>query len=93
MMLIGRSIQGIGGGGIMTLGEILVTDMVPLSVRGGKHYQVSLSKHILTSFSMVWLSWCNVGDWKCVWTTHRRSLCTKRFMVRNTSPALIYQKI
>lgn len=35
MMLIGRTIQGIGGGGIMTLGEILVTDLVPLSVRGG----------------------------------------------------------
>ena len=35
-MLVGRSIQGIGGGGILTLGEILVTDLVPLSVRGGK---------------------------------------------------------
>ncbi len=35
MMIIGRSIQGIGGGGILTLGEILVTDLVPLSVRGG----------------------------------------------------------
>ena len=34
MMLIGRSIQGLGGGAIMTLGEILVTDMVPLAVRG-----------------------------------------------------------
>lgn len=34
MMLVGRSIQGIGGGAIMTLGEILVTDMVPLAVRG-----------------------------------------------------------
>jgi MFS family permease len=35
MMIIGRSVQGIGGGGILTLGEILVTDLVPLSVRGG----------------------------------------------------------
>lgn len=34
MMLIGRCIQGIGGGGILTLGEILVTDLVPLAVRG-----------------------------------------------------------
>lgn len=33
-LLIGRSIQGIGGGGILTLGEILITDLVPLSVRG-----------------------------------------------------------
>lgn len=37
MMLVGRSIQGIGGGGIMSLGEILVTDLVPLAVRGGMH--------------------------------------------------------
>ncbi|KAH6669339.1 major facilitator superfamily domain-containing protein [Halenospora varia] len=34
MMLVGRSIQGIGGGGILTLGEILVTDLVPLAARG-----------------------------------------------------------
>lgn len=33
--LVGRSIQGIGGGGILTLGEIIVTDLVPLAVRGG----------------------------------------------------------
>ena len=33
-VLYRRTIQGIGGGGIMTLGEILVTDLVPLSVRG-----------------------------------------------------------
>ncbi|RAL58192.1 hypothetical protein DID88_002327 [Monilinia fructigena] len=34
LMLVGRSVQGIGGGGILTLGEILVTDLVPLTVRG-----------------------------------------------------------
>lgn len=33
-MLIGRSIQGIGGGGIIVLGEIIPTDMVPLRKRG-----------------------------------------------------------
>lgn len=33
-MLVGRSIQGVGGGGILTLGEILVTDLVPLAERG-----------------------------------------------------------
>lgn len=31
---MGRCIQGIGGGGILSLGEILVTDFVPLTVRG-----------------------------------------------------------
>ena len=33
-MLVGRSIQGIGGGGIIALTEIIVTDLVPLRLRG-----------------------------------------------------------
>ncbi len=33
-LLIGRSIQGIGGGGIISLTEILITDLVPLRERG-----------------------------------------------------------
>ena len=34
MLLIGRSIQGIGGGGIICLVEIITADLVPLKVRG-----------------------------------------------------------
>ncbi|KAF1975638.1 MFS general substrate transporter [Bimuria novae-zelandiae CBS 107.79] len=34
VILVGRSIQGIGGGGIICLTEIVVTDMVPLRERG-----------------------------------------------------------
>jgi len=34
VLLVGRSLQGIGGGGIITMTEIVVTDMVPLKVRG-----------------------------------------------------------
>jgi MFS family permease len=33
-VLVGRSIQGMGGGGIITCTEIVVTDMVPLRHRG-----------------------------------------------------------
>ena len=33
-LLVGRSIQGIGGGGIISLTEILITDLVPLRKRG-----------------------------------------------------------
>lgn len=33
-MLVGRSIQGVGGGGILALTEIIVTDIVPLRLRG-----------------------------------------------------------
>ena len=34
VMLVGRSIQGIGGGGIIALAEIIVTDLVSLRQRG-----------------------------------------------------------
>ncbi|KAF9887265.1 hypothetical protein FE257_010393 [Aspergillus nanangensis] len=33
-MLVGRSIQGVGGGGIMALTEVIVTDIIPLRLRG-----------------------------------------------------------
>ncbi|KAE8378262.1 major facilitator superfamily domain-containing protein [Aspergillus bertholletiae] len=33
-MLVGRSIQGTGGGGIIALSEVSVTDMVPFRLRG-----------------------------------------------------------
>ena len=32
--MIGRSIQGVGGGGIISLTEILITDLIPLRERG-----------------------------------------------------------
>lgn len=34
MLLIGRCIQGVGGGGIIVLTEIITTDLIPLRVRG-----------------------------------------------------------
>ncbi|KAF2459997.1 major facilitator superfamily domain-containing protein [Lineolata rhizophorae] len=34
VVLVGRSIQGVGGGGIIVLTEVVVTDMVPLRERG-----------------------------------------------------------
>ena len=34
MLLVGRSLQGIGGGGLIALTEILVTDLIPLRLRG-----------------------------------------------------------
>lgn len=33
-LLVGRSIQGTGGGGIMAITELLITDLVPLRQRG-----------------------------------------------------------
>lgn len=34
VILVGRSIQGVGGGGVISLTEIIVTDLVPLRERG-----------------------------------------------------------
>ena len=33
-LLVGRSLQGVGGGGLIALTEIVVTDLVPLRKRG-----------------------------------------------------------
>ena len=33
-LLVGRSFQGIGGGGLIALTEVLVTDLIPLRLRG-----------------------------------------------------------
>lgn len=33
-MLVGRCIQGVGGGGLAMLSEVVVTDLVPLRLRG-----------------------------------------------------------
>lgn len=34
LLLVGRSIQGVGGGGIISMTEIIITDLVPLRERG-----------------------------------------------------------
>ncbi|EPS40779.1 hypothetical protein H072_5333 [Dactylellina haptotyla CBS 200.50] len=34
LILVGRTIQGIGGGGIISVSEIIITDLVPLRERG-----------------------------------------------------------
>ncbi|KAK3319205.1 major facilitator superfamily transporter multidrug resistance [Apodospora peruviana] len=34
VLLVGRAIQGVGGGGLLALAEVVVTDLVPLAFRG-----------------------------------------------------------
>lgn len=34
LLLVGRCIQGVGGGGVIVLSEVLTTDLLPLRVRG-----------------------------------------------------------
>jgi MFS family permease len=35
MLVAGRTLQGIGGGGLVTMVEVVVTDIVPLAERAG----------------------------------------------------------
>lgn len=41
-MLVGRSIQGSGGGGIISITEVIITDMVPLRERGNYFAGISI---------------------------------------------------
>ena len=34
IMLVGRTIQGVGGGGVILLNDIIITDLVPMRLRG-----------------------------------------------------------
>ena|SRR5690606_16531951 len=44
LILVGRAIQGVGGGGVITCAEVLLTDLVPLRHRG----------QFFGFFSMMW---------------------------------------
>ena len=52
VMLVGRSLQGIGAGGMISLTEVIITDMVPLRERGkwfglvlpGRRYSYMVTK-------------------------------------------------
>ena len=79
-MIIGRSIQGIGGGGILTLGEILVTDLVPLSVRGGMYPLFIGNPSRLIFSSMVRVLGIDVGYRISHRTTYGRRFCSESNM-------------
>lgn len=34
VLIVGRTLQGVGGGGVVALNEILITDLIPLRERG-----------------------------------------------------------
>ncbi|TKA48102.1 hypothetical protein B0A54_01594 [Friedmanniomyces endolithicus] len=51
VMLVGRSIQGIGGGGVLVLTEIVVTDLVPLRFRGN---------YFSAANAWRWIFWINL---------------------------------
>ncbi|KAF3762252.1 MFS general substrate transporter [Cryphonectria parasitica EP155] len=50
VLIVGRTIQGIGGGGIMSLTEMVIADLVPLQFRGEWMALVSMSWAVGTVF-------------------------------------------
>jgi EmrB/QacA subfamily drug resistance transporter len=67
LMLCGRSIQGIGGGGIIVLTQIIVTDMVPLRERG-KYFSIISIVWALGSVSgpVIGGAFAQNGDWRWI---------------------------
>lgn len=73
MILVGRCIQGVGGGGLIALAEIVITDCVPMRQRG-KYFAFLSGTNSLGSVagpvvgggfsgevSWRWIFWINVG--------------------------------
>lgn len=50
VLLVGRTIQGVGGGGLIVLTEVVVTDLTPLQVRGQWYSMISSMWAIGTVF-------------------------------------------
>ena len=50
LMLIGRTIQGVGAGGFVAVTQVIITDMVPLRQRG-KYYALISSVYALGSMT------------------------------------------
>lgn len=42
VLIAGRTVQGFGGGGLLALNVVLVTDLVPLKARGGFYGIISI---------------------------------------------------
>lgn len=72
MMLVGRALQGVGGGGVILLNDIIITDLVPMRQRG-KYFGIVGGIWALGSVtgpviggalsyraSWIWIFWINV---------------------------------
>jgi MFS family permease len=74
MLVASRAVQGIGGGGLLTLVEVVVTDLVSIAERGA----------YMGIISLVWALGCvlgisshNLSDPR---TCYRRRVCWRRTM-------------
>jgi MFS family permease len=73
LLLAGRAIQGVGGGGVLVLAEIVVTDLVPLRFRGNFFSMCECSvgeKNHLGHVLISSISWIYVGHRQRQWSRH-----------------------
>ncbi|KAG8946150.1 hypothetical protein FRC04_012005 [Tulasnella sp. 424] len=71
MLIAGRTIQGIGGGGILAMGEIVVSDLVPLRQRGAYMGAIGAGNLFViagTTLSVVALTWAGA---KHPWSSYQ----------------------
>ena len=74
----------------MTLGEIVVTDLVPLAARGSKSLAPCSKEFVLIYPSLVRMSRLHVGSRVCYRPFGRRSICPKRVMAMDLLDHLAY---
>ena len=76
MLIAGRTLQGIGGGGLVTMVEVIMTDMVPLAERGGYWSILALVwtvGSVVGKISSV-LSYNRTPHWRCVCWSRTRAM-------------------
>ena len=76
LLLVGRSLQGVGGGGLIALTEIVVTDLVPLRLRG-KWFGIISGMWSLGSVSgpVIGGVFAQKVSWVCFSTTCDHPIC------------------
>lgn len=79
VILVGRSIQGVGGGGIICLTEMVVVDTVPLRERG-KWFSFFGAMWSLGTVAGPLLGKSSKRGADLAADHHRRRLCTERFV-------------
>ena len=72
LLLIGRSIQGTGGGAILVLVEIVITDLVPLRFRGNYFSSVAamwaIGMYTDGQSPCITLGHCSIYRYTCSWS-------------------------
>jgi MFS family permease len=90
VILVGRTIQGLGGGGLIGLTTVLITDMVPLRDRGRFYALISIVWAVgSTTGPIIGGSLAQKGQWRWIfwWVLSQVPLKTSRSPIKQDQPA------